>query len=171
MTPPSSGRPLSAPSTRSAAPGARRQIRARSVGGEPHPLPGSRPEARLKRYYGANATRTESRCCLTLAMTAENDKGNRYAPERALTKQRASLWPGRCVTPRSACSGPKEHIRHVDASLQLLDPQPFPDSEVPAPEARRSGLNFSLGKAKLGRNDRGCPQDAAGKPVGTFMPW
>lgn len=92
---------------------------------------------------------------------AQTEKGNRYALT-ALTQQRASL-AGEIIILQKRLAWAQEQIRHVDAALQLLDPQLFPDL-IPAKRPQKRIKLFRQGE--LGR----LIIDAlrrAGKPVGT----
>jgi hypothetical protein len=89
------------------------------------------------------------------------DLGNKYALA-ALKNQRATL-AGEITDLKKRLAWAEEHIRHVDASLQLLDPQLFPGL-IPAKRPQRRIKLFRQGE--LGR----LIIDAlrrAGKPLGT----
>jgi hypothetical protein len=89
-----------------------------------------------------------------------NELGNKYALA-ALKDQRARL-AGEIITLQKRLAWAQEQIRHVDASLQLLDPQLFPDL-IPAKRPQKRIKLFRQGE--LGR----LVTDAlrrAGKPVG-----
>lgn len=91
----------------------------------------------------------------------ESEKGNKYALA-ALKDQRARL-AGEIVTFQKRLAWAQEQIRHVDASLQLLDPQLFPDL-IPMKRPQKRIKLFRQGE--LGR----LIVDAlrrAGKPLGT----
>jgi hypothetical protein len=91
----------------------------------------------------------------------QTENGNRYALA-AMKDQRARL-AGEIKTLQNRLSWAQEQIRHVDASLQLLDPQLFPDL-IPAKRPQKRIKLFRQGE--LGR----LVTDAlrrAGKPIGT----
>lgn len=90
-----------------------------------------------------------------------NDKSNKYALA-ALKNQRSSL-AGEIVSLQKRLAWAQEQIRHVDAALQLLDPQLFPNL-IPAKRPQKRIKLFRQGE--LGR----LIIDAlrrAGKPLGT----
>ena len=90
-----------------------------------------------------------------------NEKGNKYALA-ALKGQRGSL-AGEIAHLKKRLAWAEEQIRHVDASLQLLDPQLFPDL-IPAKRPQKRIKLFRQGE--LGR----LIVDAlrrAGKPLDT----
>ena len=92
-----------------------------------------------------------------------NELGNKYALA-ALKNQRATL-AGEIVSLQKRLAWAQEQIRHVDASLQLLDPQLFPDL-IPAKRPQKRIKLFRQGE--LGR----LVTDAlrrAGKPLGTHQ--
>ena len=92
---------------------------------------------------------------------AQTENGNRYALA-AMKDQRARL-AGEIITLQKRLAWAQEQIRHVDASLQLLDPQLFPDL-IPAKRPQKRIKLFRQGE--LGR----LVTDAlrrAGKPLGT----
>jgi hypothetical protein len=91
----------------------------------------------------------------------ERDKGNKYALA-AIKDQRARL-AGEIITLQKRLAWAQEQIRHVDAALQLLDPQIFPNL-IPAKRPQKRIKLFRQGE--LGR----LIIDAlrrAGKPLGT----
>ncbi len=90
-----------------------------------------------------------------------NDKGNKYALA-ALKNQRATL-AGQIVSLKKRLAWAEEQIRHVDASLQLLDPQLFPHL-IPAKRPQKRIKLFRQGE--LGRLIIDAPR-RAGKPLGT----
>jgi hypothetical protein len=91
----------------------------------------------------------------------ERDKGNKYALA-ALKGQRGSL-AGEIVTLQKRLAWAQEQIRHVDAALQLLDPQLFPDL-IPAKRPQKRIKLFRQGE--LGRLIVDSLR-RAGKPLGT----
>jgi hypothetical protein len=90
-----------------------------------------------------------------------NDKGNRYALA-ALKQQRASL-AGEIVDLKNRLSWAETHLRHVDATLHLLDPQLFPNL-IPAKRPQKRIKLFRQGE--LGRLVTDTLR-RAGKPLGT----
>jgi hypothetical protein len=90
-----------------------------------------------------------------------NDKGNMYALA-ALKNQRASL-AGEIAHMKKRLAWAEEQIRHVDASLQLLDPQLFPHL-IPAKRFQKRLKLFRQGE--LGRMIIDALR-RAGKPLGT----
>ena len=90
-----------------------------------------------------------------------NEKGNKYALA-AMKDQRARL-AGEIAHLKKRLAWAEEHIRHVDASLQLLDPQLFPNL-IPA---RRPQVRIKLFRqGELGRMIIDALR-RAGKPLGT----
>ncbi|MGH6870869.1 MAG: hypothetical protein ACREHE_05115 [Rhizomicrobium sp.] len=72
-----------------------------------------------------------------------NDLGNKYALA-ALKRQRATL-AGEIIDLKKRLAWAQQHIRHVDASLQLLDPQLFPNL-IPAKRPQRRIKLFRQGE-------------------------
>jgi len=77
-----------------------------------------------------------------------NELGNKYALA-ALKDQRARL-AGEIASLKKRLAWAEDHIRHVDASLQLLDPQLFPNL-IPAKRPQKAHQAIPAGRA--GPND------------------
>lgn len=92
---------------------------------------------------------------------AQTENGNRYALA-AMKDQRARL-AGEIVTLQKRLAWAQEQIRHVDASLQLLDPQLFPDL-IPARRPQKRIKLFRQGELSRMVVDA---LRRAGKPIGT----
>ena len=90
-----------------------------------------------------------------------NELGNKYALA-ALKDQRARL-AGEIAHMKKRLAWAEDHIRHVDASLQLLDPQLFPNL-IPAKRPQKRIKLFRQGE--LGRMIIDALR-RAGKPLGT----
>jgi hypothetical protein len=91
----------------------------------------------------------------------ESVNGNKYALA-AMKDQRARL-AGEIITLQKRLAWAQEQIRHVDASLQLLDPQLFPDL-IPAKRPQKRIKLFHQGELSRLVIDA---LRRAGKPLGT----
>lgn len=91
----------------------------------------------------------------------QTDRGNRYALA-AMKDQRARL-AGEIATLKKRLIWAEEQIRHVDAALQLLDPQLFPDL-IPAKRPQKRIKLFRQGELSRLVVDT---LRRAGKPLGT----
>jgi hypothetical protein len=92
---------------------------------------------------------------------AQTENGNRYALA-AMKDQRARL-AGEIITLQRRLTWAQEQIRHVDAALQLLDPQLFPDL-IPAKRPQKRIKLFRQGELSRLVVDS---LRRAGKPLGT----
>lgn len=92
---------------------------------------------------------------------AQTEIGNRYALA-AMKDQRARL-AGEIITLERRLLWAKEQVRHVDAALQLLDPQLLPHL-IPAKRPQKRMKLFRQGE--LSQLVRDALRQA-GKPVGT----
>lgn len=91
----------------------------------------------------------------------QTENGNRYALA-AMKDQRARL-AGEIITLQRRLLWAQDQIRHVDASLQLLDPQLFPDL-IPAKRPQKRIKLFRQGELSRLVVDT---LRRAGKPIGT----